>query len=70
MESRRPGCVSSAVSCHVKQGFTYVKADYCIVIRIIPTGFFPLRYLSFSSAIGIISTWALVAILIFSGITT
>lgn len=38
--------------------------------RIIPTGFFPLRYLSFSSALGITSTWALVGILIFSGIAT
>ena len=38
--------------------------------RIIPTSFLPLRYLSFSSAVGITSTWTLVGILIFSGIAT
>ncbi|WVQ98857.1 hypothetical protein IAU59_005988 [Kwoniella sp. CBS 9459] len=37
---------------------------------IIPLNFVPLRYLSYSSAVGIISTWTLVVILIFTGIAT
>ncbi|ORY27209.1 transmembrane amino acid transporter protein-domain-containing protein [Naematelia encephala] len=40
------------------------------LVVIIPTGFVPLRYLSFSSALGITGTWTLVGILIFSGIAT
>jgi vesicular inhibitory amino acid transporter len=36
----------------------------------VPTSFVPLRYLSFTSGIGILSTWALVGILVFSGIAT
>jgi len=40
------------------------------LVVIIPTTFLPLRYLSFSSALGIISTWMLVGILIFTGIVT
>lgn len=40
------------------------------LVVIIPTTFLPLRYLSFSSAAGIASTWALVGILIYSGIVT
>lgn len=38
------------------------------LIFIIPTTFLPLRYLSFSSGLGILSTWLLVAILIFTGL--
>ncbi|WWD16037.1 hypothetical protein CI109_100462 [Kwoniella shandongensis] len=37
---------------------------------IIPLNFVPLRFLSYTSAIGVISTWTLVAILIFTGIAT
>ncbi|KAK8869698.1 hypothetical protein IAR55_000266 [Kwoniella newhampshirensis] len=37
---------------------------------IIPLNFIPLRFLSYTSALGVISTWTLVAILIFTGIAT
>ncbi|TYJ56624.1 hypothetical protein B9479_002716 [Cryptococcus floricola] len=37
---------------------------------IVPLNFIPLRYLSWTSALGIISTWTLVAILIFTGLAT
>ncbi|KAL7424020.1 hypothetical protein Q5752_001605 [Cryptotrichosporon argae] len=40
------------------------------LIVIIPTSFLPLRYLSFSSALGITATWTLVGILLFTGIAT
>lgn len=40
------------------------------LVVVIPTTFLPLHYLSFSSALGIISTWMLVGILIFTGIVT
>lgn len=38
------------------------------LLFIVPTTFLPLRYLSFSSGLGILSTWLLVAILIFTGL--
>lgn len=38
------------------------------LIVIIPTMFLPLHYLAYSSFLGILSTWALVAILLFTGI--
>ncbi|WWC69317.1 uncharacterized protein I206_103255 [Kwoniella pini CBS 10737] len=37
---------------------------------IIPLNFVPLRYLSYTSFLGVLSTWALVCILIFTGLTT
>lgn len=50
----------------------YTSNQWKIVglIVIIPTTFLPLRYLSFSSALGITSSWMLVGILIFTGIVT
>ncbi|WVR05141.1 hypothetical protein IAU60_002153 [Kwoniella sp. DSM 27419] len=40
------------------------------LVVIIPLNFVPLRYLSYTSALGVISTWTLVIILIFTGIVT
>lgn len=40
------------------------------LVVIIPTMFLPLHLLSYSSFLGILSTWALVVILIFTGIVT
>ncbi|BEI91363.1 uncharacterized protein CcaverHIS019_0401830 [Cutaneotrichosporon cavernicola] len=40
------------------------------LIVVIPTMFLPLHYLAYSSFLGILSTWALVVILIFTGIVT
>lgn len=40
------------------------------LVVVIPTTFLPLHYLSFLSALGIISTWMLIGILIFTGIVT
>ncbi|WWD10011.1 hypothetical protein V865_008144 [Kwoniella europaea PYCC6329] len=37
---------------------------------IIPLNFVPLRYLSYTSFLGVLSTWTLVCILIFTGLTT
>lgn len=40
------------------------------LIVIIPTMFLPLHYLAYSSFLGILSTWALIVILVFTGIVT
>lgn len=40
------------------------------LIVIVPLNFIPLRFLAWTSALGITSTWALVAILIFTGLAT
>jgi vesicular inhibitory amino acid transporter len=37
---------------------------------VVPTSFLPLRYLAFSSGVGVISTVALVGILVYSGLAT
>lgn len=77
MESRLSDCVSHPTPSILR------PADLSTVLNLspltcmisltgstVPTSFVPLRYLSFTSGIGILSTWALVGILVFSGIAT
>ena len=37
---------------------------------VLPLSFVPLRFLSFSSFIGVLTTWGIIGILIFSGVAT
>ncbi|OCF36492.1 solute carrier family 32 (vesicular inhibitory amino acid transporter) [Kwoniella heveanensis BCC8398] len=54
----------------VVPAFTSAQWKLIGLAVIIPLNFVPLRYLSYSSAVGVISTWTLVVILIFTGIAT
>lgn len=37
---------------------------------VLPLSFVPLRYLSLSSFIGVLTTWGIIGILVFSGVAT
>ena len=41
-----------------------------LMYSVLPLSFVPLRYLSLSSFIGVLTTWGIIGILIFSGVAT
>lgn len=44
--------------------------DHELIYSVLPLSFVPLRYLSLSSFIGVLTTWGIIGILIFSGVAT
>ena len=44
--------------------------DRADIFRVLPLSFVPLRFLAFSSFLGVLTTWGIIGILCFSGIAT
>ncbi|KAK4683881.1 hypothetical protein P7C73_g6331, partial [Tremellales sp. Uapishka_1] len=64
VETHRFSCVRPALQSDVCAHPTHLTGS------IIPTAYLPLHIISYSSAIGVASTWGLIGILLFSGIVT